>query len=331
MKHAMFGSLSVLGIALAGGCASDEAMELVDLEGAASVEGARTEDFNALQDELDAEPFVFQGMTFPSQRAFVESGRRCGSHLSEDTVARIEQSIAAKRAQSAVPTVTGGVIDVYFHVINNGSGIENGDVPDEQIQDQMDVLNAAYAASGWSFNLISVDRTLNATWYTMTPGSPAEKNAKSTLRQGTADDLNFYTANIGQGLLGWATFPTSYQANPKDDGVVVLFTSLPGGAAVPYDEGDTGTHEVGHWMGLYHTFQGGCAINPNTGGDQVADTPAEKSSAYGCPTGRDTCRSSGEDPIFNFMDYSDDACMNHFTAGQDTRMDQLFTQYRYGK
>lgn len=280
-------------------------------------------------------PFSLAGQEWKSKQAFVDAGARCATRqVGPDEEREIDQRVAdfIRRRAGGDPmaNVTGGVVNVYFHVINKGAGIANGDVSTSMINAQIAVLNNAFGQFGWSFTLVSTDRTTNATWYTMGPGTAAEAQAKSALRQGTADDLNIYTANPGGGLLGWATFPQNYASDPTDDGIVVLYSSLPGGTAVPYNEGDTGTHEVGHWMGLFHTFQGGCSKKPN-GGDQVSDTPPERSPAFGCPVGRDTCKGGGADPIENFMDYTDDACMFEFTSGQDARMDALFTTYRFGK
>lgn len=283
--------------------------------------------------DIDDSGTAVEGQQRPGWNA--ADNRGCGvPAVSEDEALAIEDEVEHRLAEmknQTISQVTGGTIPVYWHVINNGTSLSQGNIPDSQITAQINVLNAAYAGTGWSFNLVATDRTTNASWYTCAGGA-CETQMKNALRQGTADDLNIYSNNMGGGLLGWATFPSSYAGSPKMDGVVILFSSVPGGTAAPYNLGDTATHEVGHWMGLYHTFQGGCSRNATGGGDLVADTPAEKSAAFGCPTGRDTCANiAGLDPITNFMDYTDDACMNTFSTGQDTRMDAQFTAYRFGK
>ena len=241
-------------------------------------------------------------------------------------MAEIEQEVADFMAARGPVEALAAPIAVHVHRIHasNGTG---GAVTSAQINSQITVLNNAYAAQGWSFTLASTDDTNNDSYYTTTDGTTAEKNMKTALRIGGAADLNLYTNNMGGGLLGWATFPSDYAHSPKMDGVVVLFSSLPGGTAAPYNLGDTATHEIGHWMGLYHTFQGGCSKT----NDGVSDTPAERSAAFGCPTGRNTCTGTkypGNDPITNFMDYTDDSCMNTFSAGQGTRMSSQFATYR---
>jgi uncharacterized protein YcfL len=242
--------------------------------------------------------------------------------LSAEEKAQVEQALAGR--VSAQTRAAGSVnVKVYWHVINNGTSAAQGNVSDSQIASQISVLNAAYKNTPFTFTLVGTDRTTNSQWYTCSGGA-CEKKMKSALRKGGAGDLNVYSNNMGQGLLGWATFPSSYARQPSLDGVVILYSSLPGGSAAPYNEGDTLTHEAGHWFGAYHTFQGGCTGS----GDYVADTAAEASSAFGCPSGRDTCSTAGADPITNFMDYTDDNCMNTFSAGQAERMDQLTAQYR---
>jgi hypothetical protein len=261
---------------------------------------------------------------------------RCGTRdLDEASATTIQNSLKAftkSRGQGRGPgTIT---IPVYFHVVNKGAGIENGDVPLTMLQAQIRVLNQSYSgATGgvntpFRFVLAGVDRTTNVDWFGAGPDTDAEREMKTALHTGDAKVLNFYTNNAGGSLLGWATFPFWYAGDPFMDGVVCLYSSLPGGDCCDdrtYNQGDTGTHEVGHWLGLFHTFQGGCAANYN---DFVDDTPAERKPAFGCPTGLDTCPKPGVDPIENFMDYTEDSCMFMFTPGQSVRADGLSAQYR---
>jgi hypothetical protein len=280
------------------------------------------------------EPFTAQ----KSAKGETRSQRdRCATRdLDETTASVYEASLNEFNNQRSPGQIrkSGAVtIPVYFHVVNKGAGVANGDIPDKMLRAQIDVLNAAYAgATGagaantpFRFALVGVDRTTNLAWFNAGPDTAAEREMKSALHTGGANTLNFYTNNAGGYLLGWATFPFWYAGDPQMDGVVCLYSSLPGGTEVPYNEGDTGTHEVGHWLGLFHTFQGGCAAIYN---DFVSDTPSERSPAFNCPAGRDTCPKTGIDPIENFMDYTDDPCMYRFTGGQSARMEALSLQYR---
>ena len=267
----------------------------------------------------DITVFDENGSSYPGSRcASIDDAPLSIPRAPEDIDRWIEEHYGLGRAANVN-------IPVAFHVIYSQTRRSSeGNIPQSQIDAQIAVLNAAYSGTGFSFTLSTVTRTNNSKWFGMTPGSRNETQAKSSLAISPATTLNVYSAKPGQGLLGWATFPWSYPESDYRHGIVIHYGSVPGGYLSPYNEGDTGTHEVGHYLGLYHTFQGGCT-EP---GDYVADTPAEASAAYGCPTGRDSCASAGLDPITNFMDYTDDSCMFQFTAEQSLRMEWATTTYR---
>ena len=266
-------------------------------------------------------------------------GRACGTvetgpQMLAPDEATIEKWIKEHRIAA------GGVIPVNIHVIYGRNN--EGNVPESQLDRQIAVLNSTFAGrgynngsqtgdnTGYTFTKNSVTRTYNRTWFTMTIGSSRESQAKNALVVNPKGSLNLYTCKPGQSLLGWATFPWSLAGNPNMDGVVIHYASLPGGTLAPYNLGGTGTHEVGHWIGLYHTFQGGCNSDAtcSSAGDLVCDTPAQGTPTSGCPSSKNTCNGAGNDPVHNYMDYSTDACYTQFTAGQDSRADFMMGTYR---
>lgn len=213
-------------------------------------------------------------------------------------------------------------IPVAFHVVRFNDGSAN--VTDAQIQAQIDTLNAGYATTNFRFSSRSIERVNRSNWQYPTYGSQQERAMKESLAVDPAHVLNFYTADLPGYGLGFARFPNEFPENSYMHGVVCDYGSLPGGHITGFNEGKTGTHEIGHYVGLWHTFQNGCT----SPGDEVEDTPYEASPASGCPQGRNTCPQPGEDPIHNFMDYSDDPCMYEFTPGQSARADSLMALYR---
>lgn len=252
--------------------------------------------------------------------------RKCGTThtLSAELETKAQSLISAWKASNGtrVQALATKSVGIYWHTITSGS---TGSLTTSQINSQISVLNKDYANSGYSFYLISSDSTSNSDWYSnMDSGSTQERSMKNALHKGAANALNVYTVGFNNGLLGFATFPSDYSSSPKLDGVVIDGRSLPNGSLSPYNLGRTATHEIGHWLGLYHVFQGGCSGS----GDFVSDTPPQSTASSGCPVGQDSCSGGGVDSIRNYMDYSDDSCMNNFTSGQNARMNSLTSQYR---
>ena len=240
-------------------------------------------------------------------------------------------------------------IPVVVHVVYNTTA---QNISNAQIQSQIDRLNLDYhklntdissVPSVWQslvadyevqFCLASKDPSGNATTgirrvSTSTTSFSTNDNVKRTANGGddawpAASYLNLWVCNLSGGVLGYAQFPGGAAAT---DGVVITYTGFGtgGSAQAPYNLGRTATHEVGHWLNLYHIW--GDDGSACSGSDQVNDTPNQGSENYGCPTfpHTDACSASSPGVMFmNYMDYTDDACMYMFTNGQKTRSLSLF-------
>jgi hypothetical protein len=255
------------------------------------------------------------------------------NELSAAEVATAEKNfqsrLAAKRASGQDVGIQAVVtIPVVFHVVYASDG--TGNVTDAQINAQIAEMNEDYRGgessqasnTEFQFTLQAVRRWQNNAWFNDPDSAAGESALKTPTHEGNQRTLNIWSTNTS--YLGYATFPEWYAGDPKLDGIVIQYGSLPGGPITNFNLGKTATHESGHWLGLYHTFQGACSAS----NDMVSDTPAERTSTTGCPANKNTCPAAGSDPIRNYMDYSYDSCYNQFTPGQTARMKSQYTTYR---
>jgi len=235
------------------------------------------------------------------------------------------------------------VIPTVFHIVTT-TGKKDSIGPDTPSL-QIAAMNKAYAPVGFSFNLINTTNTVNDAWAV---GSGDDINAmKKALRQGTYSTLNIYfQSDLSGGVLGICSMPSqvgnsnsTQLVDPKtyfDDGCSVNAGTMPNGTVFGYSQGMTAIHETGHWLGLFHVFEG---YSCSGDGDLIADTPPQSESTDGCPTSppKDSCPGDKwpdgtpmVDAIHNIMDYSTDACYQGFTQLQIQRMKQLWGMYRQG-
>ncbi len=255
------------------------------------------------------------------------------------------------------------IIPVVVHILHRNEAVGTGlNISLAQIQSQIDVLNedfrrlnvnrintpAAFTgvASDYNFEfrLACQDpngnssngvtrRFTSKTGFQFSANSNGTANENSigikTTSSGGEDPwptdryLNMWVGNFTDGTLGYATFPGDFVTNPNADGVVITTTSMgrTGNVLAPYDGGRTATHEVGHWLNLFHVWG-----DANCGDDLVVDTPQQQTANLGCPAfPHRTCgNTTNGDMFMNYMDYTDDGCMNVFTNGQRLRGRALF-------
>ncbi|TFK18190.1 hypothetical protein FA15DRAFT_710101 [Coprinopsis marcescibilis] len=277
----------------------------------------------------------------------------CGTEISAENLATFEKQFRkqrkAHRAGDEVPNV---VIPVNFYIIMANETVGGGYVSDQQIEAQMEVMNAAFSPAGISWQHISTKRVINPLWFhnvgvdQTDAGIQLEMEMKASFSTGDPDVLDVYSTGLGMGnLLGYVRLlPWRYSEDPilaenraGLDGAIITWLSFPNGPLPQYFLGYNLVHEVGHWAGLAHTFNSvegpGTCEGP---GDYVSDTPVQAYAAHltldpagGVCLAYDTCADQpGIDPINNFMDYAPEPCKTEFTPGQIARMRDVLALYR---
>ncbi len=265
--------------------------------GAGAQQESLHETLQQLAQRVDRDSFE-PDVDFRDERGEIRSGVRCATRR----VSSFERSLisgatmACVRGHGTTHRDAELTVPVVFHVVPKGN---KWDVSDQQIADSLSVLNGAYAAHGYRFVLQETRRYNDRRFARKCLSNGRERKFKKKNAVDPANTLNIYTCRPAQGVLGYAWLPSDWRENSFMHGVVLHYATVPGGGAVPFDEGGVG------------------------------DTPAQRSPTQGCPVGRDSCPNApGADPIFNYMDYSDDACMDEFSSGQENRMDDQVATFR---
>lgn len=296
---------------------------------------------------------VSNSETLTSNNSTAIQGRRCASYevlqqqLKDDPtlasrMSAIEDFTAHYQQNPAMYKLVNGVINIPI-VVNVLYRTAAENIALGQIQSQIDVLNEDFNALNADYNSVptlfsSVKTSIGVKFYldtvirkSTTKTSWSTNNACKKSSQGgisptsPTTKLNMWCCTLGQSLLGYAQFPGGSSAT---DGVVILNQAFGSRAKYPsgyyttsYDLGRTATHEVGHWMNLRHIWG-----DATCGDDLVGDTPLHNGANYGCPAypTKSTCTGTPVMMTMNYMDYTNDACMYMFTAGQKTRVNAIF-------
>jgi hypothetical protein len=286
--------------------------------------------------------------SIPEEDAFTATERKCGADEILQEQLKADASLRARMDQIEAFTqhyiqnpdlqklVNGKIqIPVVVNVLYRTSA-EN--ISQAQIESQITVLNKDFSATNSDYNNTSTYNSVKSgnigiefvldqvvkkstTKRSWQLNDAMKKNSQGGINAtSTATKLNIWVCNLTSGYLGYAQFPGG---NAATDGVVIDNNAFgtTGSATAPFDLGRTATHEVGHWMNLRHIWG-----DATCGNDLVSDTPLHNTANFGCPAAghKSTCTGTPIEMTMNYMDYTDDACMYMFSAGQKTRMLAVF-------
>lgn len=226
-------------------------------------------------------------------------------------------------------------IPVWVHILHHTDG--TGNISDARVESQIQILNEDFMAMPGTlgengnaalirFRLEGITRTANNIWH----ADQDETGYTNALAVDPQRNLNIYV-NMADGFLGYVPFFPQEEAGTTRDRVVIFYAAFGTPTTLPdYDLGRTATHEVGHYLGLRHTFQGDCGTETSPGcystGDLICDTAGQMGQLFGCPSSSVTCTS--EAPKNNYMNYTDDDCMTEFTVEQVRRLRCTIQHYR---